>query len=453
MNTPQSKRSSAARPSTQSTQSTQGTGAPRASAPSRRQLLSAAGAVAAGAGTAGAAPLVRAAPALSYPNSAELRVGLVGCGGRGTGAALNALRADENCRLVALGDAFADMLEQSLAALTENESVAAQVDVSEDMRFTGFDAFEHVIANCDVVLLATPPHFRPQHLAAAVAAGKHVFCEKPVAVDPQGVRSVLASARSAKDQGLSLVSGLCYRYQFAKLETLKRLRDGAVGEVVAIETTYNTGGLWHRGRGEDWSDMEWQLRNWLYFTWLSGDHIVEQHVHSLDKMSWVMNDRPPRQVTASGGRQVRTGEDYGNVYDHFNSVFEWEDGVRGYSSCRQWPGASSNVSDHVLGTRGRAELQSHRIDAGPWSWRWRSEQVDDMYQNEHDALFAAIRSGEPLNNGEYMSTSTLLAIMARMSAYTGRTVTWDEAMSSELDLSPPAYEWGALEVRPPAQPG
>jgi predicted dehydrogenase len=309
-----------------------------------------------------------------------------------------------------------------------------------------------VIASCDVVLLATPPHFRPAHLAAAVDAGVHVFCEKPVAVDPRGVRSVLESARQAREQGLSLVSGLCYRYQFAKRETIQRVHDGAIGDIVALETTYNTGGVWHRGRGEDWSDMEWQLRNWLYFTWLSGDHIVEQHVHSLDKVAWAMNDVPPARVTASGGRQVRTEPEYGNVFDHFNSVFEWASGVRAFSSCRQWSGADSDVSDRVYGTHGTAHLQAHRIEAGPWSWRWRGEAPDDMYQNEQDALFAAIRAGEPLDNGTYMSQSTLMGIMARMSAYTGKTVSWDEAMSSDLDLSPPAYEWGALEVRPPARP-
>ena len=418
--------------------------------PTRRDLLVTAGA--AGLGGAALTGPAAARPRLSFPASGELRVGLVGCGGRGTGAAVNALRADPNVKLTALGDAFPDMVEQSLASLSESDELAPKLAVTPETMFAGFDAYEHVIANCDVVLLATPPHFRPRHLAAAVAAGKHVFCEKPVAVDPAGVRSVLESARAAREKGLSLVSGLCYRYHFAKRETIKRLHDGAIGDIVALETTYNTGGLWHRGRGEGWSDMEWQVRNWLYFTWLSGDHIVEQHVHSLDKVAWAMGDTPPARVTASGGRQVRTEAEYGNVFDHFNSVFEWENGVKAFSSCRQWNGAASDVSDHVYGTRGTAHLQSHRIQAGPWSWSWRAEEPDDMYQNEHDALFAAIRAGEPLDNGLYMAHSTLLGIMARMSAYTGRSITWDEALSSDLDLSPPSYEWGALEVRPPARP-
>jgi predicted dehydrogenase len=200
--------------------------------------------------------------------------------------------------------------------------------------------------------------------------------------------------------------------------------------------------------------MEWQIRNWLYFTWLSGDHIVEQHIHSLDKMAWVMRDVPPAKCTASGGRIVRTDEQWGNIYDHFNTVFEWDSGVRAFSSCRQMSGTSSDVSDHVFGTRGTANVQRHTIDAGPWSWRHRSDEPDDMYQNEHDVLFASIRKGEPVvDNGTYMAQSTLLAIMARMSAYTGQTVTWEQALNSELDLSPPAYEWGPLEVRPIARPG
>ncbi len=419
--------------------------------PSRRDLLRAASIAAVG---AAGVPRASARPAPSFPNSETLRVGLVGCGGRGTGAAANALRADEHTKLVAVGDTFADQLDASLEALLGAEDLAARVEVDPEHRFVGFDAFEQVIDSCDVVLLATPPHFRPQHLEYGVEAGVHLFVEKPVAVDAPGVRRVLASVEKARAKGLSLVSGLCYRYHAAKQETLKRIHAGAVGDIVAIQTTYHTGGLWHRGRQSEWSDMEWQIRNWLYFTWLSGDHIVEQHIHSLDKMSWVMGDVPPQRCTAGGGRIARSGEEWGNVYDHFSSVFEWEGGAKGFSSCRQQSGASSDVSDHVFGTRGTAHVQRHAIEAGPWSWRYQSDEPDDMYQNEHDAFFASIRAGEPIvDNGTYMAHSTLLAIMARMSAYTGQTVTWEQALSSELDLSPPAYEWGPLEVRPVSRPG
>ena len=380
-----------------------------------------------------------------------LRVGLVGCGGRGTGAAAQALTADPDTRLVALADTFGDQLDKCLTTLRGSQGIADRIDVADDMKFVGFDAYKGVVDNCDVVLLATSPYFRPMHVAYAVEAGKHLFVEKPIATDAPGVRSMLASVELARQKGLSLVSGLCYRYSFAKQATVERIHDGAIGDITSLQTTYNTTGLWHRGRKEDWSDMEWQIRNWLYFTWLSGDHITEQHIHSLDKIAWTMGSYPVK-VTASGGRAVRTDPKYGNIYDHFNSVFEFENDVKCFSSCRQWNGASSDVSDHVFGTKGVAHLQSHKID-GEHRWRWRSDEPDDMYQNEHDVLFAAIRAGEPVNNGEYMCHSTLMAIMARMSAYTGQTVTWEEALASQEDLSPTAFEWSALEVRPVARPG
>ena len=387
-----------------------------------------------------------------HPGGTEtLRVGLVGCGGRGGGAAVNALRADPNVELVALADTFGDRVEQCLGNLRSQADLADRVLVDGDHMFTGFDGYLGVIESCDVVLLATSPHFRPLHVAAAVDAGKHLFVEKPIATDATGVRSVRESCRKAQGKGLAVVSGLCYRYEFAKKETMRRVHDGAIGDIAAMQTSYNTGGLWHKGRQPEWSDMEWQVRNWLYFNWLSGDHINEQHIHSLDKLAWAMNSYPAK-CTASGGRIVRTDPKYGNIYDHFNTVFEWEGGVRGFSSCRQWLGASNDVSDHLFGTRGTAHIQQHTI-LGETKWRHRREGPDNMYQNEHDALFASIRAGEPIDNGEYMCDSTLMAIMARMSAYTGQTLTWEQVLASEEDLSPPAYEWGDLEVAPVAQPG
>ena len=382
----------------------------------------------------------------------KLRVGLVGCGGRGTGAAANALRADPETELVALGDTFADQIAACLVSLTETPDVAARVHVDEDHRFVGFDAYRGVIESSDVVLLATPPHFRPLHVRAAVEAKKHLFVEKPVATDPAGVRSMMASAASAREQRLAFVTGLCYRYENKKRETLRRVHAGDIGTIRAIQTTYNTGGLWHRGRKPEWSDMEWQVRNWLYFTWLSGDHIVEQHIHSLDKALWTMGDEPPESCVASGGRSVRTGPEFGDVFDHFNTVYTWKNGVRAFSSCRQWDGAATDVSDHVFGSAGIARLQAAQIE-GPKAWRYQSEEPDDMYQNEHDALFASIRAGEPIHDGDIMCKSTLLAIMGRLSAFTGQTVTWEQALASELDLSPPEYAWGAREVAPVARPG
>ena len=422
---------------------------PSRPAKTRREFLREGGAAL----VAGAALPYASAHAYHPHGTETLRVGLVGCGGRGTGAAAQALRADANTKLVALGDAFSEPLERCHTTLANTPDVAERVDVPPDRRFTGFDAYKSVIEASDVVLLATSPHFRPLHVAAAVDSNKHLFVEKPVAVDAPGVRWIMESSTRAAEKGLSLVSGLCYRYQNAKRETLQRIHDGAVGDIVALQCTYNTGGLWHRGRDADWSDMEYQMRNWLYFTWLSGDHIAEQHIHSLDKVAWAMQDEYPARCTSSGGRIVRTDPKWGNIYDHFNTTYEWANGVRCFSSCRQWNGASSDVSDYVFGTSGTANIQRHRIDGeNPWR-KGRSDEPDDMYQNEHDELFKSIRSGEPINNGEYMCKSTLMAIMGRMSAYTGQTITWEQAWSSELDLTPPAYVWGPLEVAEVARPG
>ena len=239
----------------------------------------------------------------------------------------NALGADPNVKLTAMADTFADQIETSLEQLRPN--LADKIAVPDDHKFVGFDAYQKLLAtDVDVVLLATPPHFRPMHLKAAVAAGKHVFCEKPVAVDAPGVHSVLATVAEAKRKNLALVSGLCYRYDLPKRELIQRVRDGAIGDIRTIHTSYNTGTLWHQGREPEWSDMEFQMRNWLYFTWLSGDFNVEQHVHSLDKAAWVLGDQHPVQAYGLGGRQVRTGEEYGNVFDHMAVVYEFADGVR-----------------------------------------------------------------------------------------------------------------------------
>lgn len=414
--------------------------------PDRRQILKN------GALFAAALPYVGLGRPLRPGGSELLRVGLIGCGGRGTGAARNALLADDNVKLVAMGDAFRDHLDSSLETLGNQGDLAGKVDVAEDHKFTGFDAYRGVIEASDVVLLATSPHFRPLHVEAAVEAGKHLFVEKPVATDGPGLRRIKAACEKAREKNLNVVSGLCYRYQFAKQETMRRIHDGAIGEITALECTYNTGGLWYREPREDWSQMEVQMRNWLYFNWLSGDHINEQHIHSLDKIAWAMGDYPVR-CTSSGGRVVRTDPKYGNVYDHFNTVYQWANGVKGFSSCRQWHGAASNVSDFAYGTQGTAALQAHRIENEEGRWRWRSDEPDDMYQNEHDVLFRAIRAGEVVDDSDHMIRSTLMAIMARMAAYTGQEITADQAMNSQEDLSPAAYAWTDLAVRPVARPG
>ncbi len=415
--------------------------------PSRRQFIQASGAAVFSA--AAASYLQRNAHAAT---SDTLRVGLIGCGGRGSGAAFEALNADPNTHLVAVGDTFADMVDGSLKKFADSK-VADRIKVDDDHKFVGFDAYKGVIDSCDVVVIATPPNFRPTHLRACIEAGKHVFCEKPIAVDGPGVRSVLETCRMAKEKGLNVVSGLCYRYENAKRDIMQRIHDGAIGDIMTMQTTYNTGGLWQKERQPVWSEMEYQIRNWLYFDWLSGDHINEQHIHSLDKIGWVMQNVYPAKATSSGGRIQRVDPKFGNVYDNFNTVYEWENGVKCFSACRQWDNSSTDVSDHVWGTKGVAHIQSHEIlPLGGEPYKKEKDSSDNMYQNEHNALFTSIRKGEVIVN-EYMCHSTLMAIMGRMAAYTGKTVTWDEALNSKLDLQPATLEWGDMPVNPVPQPG
>jgi predicted dehydrogenase len=397
------------------------------------------------------------APRAFAAGSDVLKVGLVGCGGRGSGAALNALSADPNVKLTAMGDAFADKLESSLAALRESE-VGDKVAVESNRKFVGFDAYKQVIdSGIDVVLLASPPHFRPAHLAYAIEKDKHVFAEKPVAVDAPGVRSVFASCRKAQEKRLSVVSGLCWRYHDGMRAVFQKVHDGSIGDILAIQATYHTQTLKKYPRQSDWSDMEFQLRNWNGFTWLSGDFNVEQHVHSLDKVAWAMKDEPPVRCTGSGGRQARTGDESGNVYDHFSVTYEYANGVKAFCSCRQIDGCDGDVTDHIIGTKGTANTQdAFNIVSGnqvAWAYKGNRRDYGHMYQAEHNELFASIRNGQPLNNGDYMTKSTMLAIMGRMSAYSGKTITWEQALNSKESLTPARYEWGSLATPAVAIPG
>ncbi|HEY7312439.1 MAG TPA: Gfo/Idh/MocA family oxidoreductase [Gemmataceae bacterium] len=428
-----------------------------ASAATRRDFLAGAAAAAAGATLASLAPNVHAA------GSDVLRIGLIGCGSRGTGAAEQALKADKNTRLVALGDVFADKWQKSLNNLKNNKAVGERVEVKPECCFTGFNAYKEVIPLVDVVLLTTPPHFRPMHLRAAIDAGKHVFAEKPCAVDAPGVRAVLKACEDAKKKNLAVVAGLCWRYHHGMRETMKRVHDGTIGDLTALQCTYNTGGLWSFKREEGWSDMEWQLRNWLYYTWLSGDFNVEQHVHSLDKMAWAMKNEYPISAVGSGGRQVRTDPLYGHIFDHHTVVYEYANGLKLFAACRQQVGCAQDVSDHIIGTKATCHIETSTPARGIIKegskklWQsvasLRNPPRDDMYQNEHDELFASIRAGTPINNGEWMAKSSLMAIMGRMATYTGQVITWDMAMNSKEDLSPTAYEFGPLPVPPVARPG
>lgn len=384
-----------------------------------------------------------------------LNVGLIGCGGRGSGAALQALRANPANRLVAMADLFSDAIESSLLNLSES-SASEQIDVPPQRRFVGFDAFSQLIAaDVDVVLLATTPHFRPQHLKAAIAADKHVFCEKPVAVDAPGIRSVYETVEVARQKKLTLVTGFCYRYSEPDRELFKRIHKGAIGRITAMHSTYNTSELWYREPQPDWTEMEHQMRNWLYYTWLSGDHLVEQAIHNVDKMCWAMNGQLPIQATALGGRQVRTDPKYGNVFDHFSVAYDYADGVRGLLDCRQQNGCSDQVGDRIFGTKGTAIIdaqRSHEIRRKKKVWRY-DVDYNDMYQSEHDALFAAVRSGRPINDGVQMTDSTMMAILGRMAAYTGQTITWDQALASEETGTLDHYAWGPAPQCTVALPG
>ncbi len=372
-----------------------------------------------------------------------LRIGLIGCGGRGTGAASQALAADADTIITAMGDVFADRLEESYQALLEMNP--NRVKVNKSNRFIGFDAYQKVInAGVDVVLLATPPAFRPDHMAAAVSAGKHTFCEKPVAVDAPGVRKVLAAAKKAKEKNLSVVSGFCFRYDNPKRELFQKLLKGEIGEIQAVSTIRNGSQLWTKPRQPGWSDMEYKLRNWLYYSWLSGDFITEMMVHSLDMMSWALGDKPPLKATGTGGRQVRVDKIYGNVYDHIAVEYEYENGIRGYHFSRQQDGCSNINKIEISGTLGNAIIgarNGHEI-TGKTNWVYQGDR-NDMFQTEHDELFAAIRKNIPVNDGILMAHGTMLGILGRMAAYSGQTISWEEALNSNQTIGPAIdqYSW------------
>ncbi len=414
----------------------------------RREFLKASAGVTIGA-------IATGLPAHAYVHaqgSDRLRVGLIGCGGRGTGAARDAVFADKGVEIYALGDLFRDRLDACRQNLRQSLDKEA-FNVSDDRCFTGFDNYRGVIeSGVDIVILATPPAFRPIHFRAAIEAGKHVFMEKPVAVCPAGVRAIIEAGELAKQKRLSVVAGTQRRHDFAYRETIKRIQDGAIGRIVAGYCYWNQGGLWAVPKQEGWSDTEWQIRNWLYFTWLSGDHIVEQHIHNIDVINWVLSAHPVKAL-AMGGRQVRTDPLYGHIYDHFAVEFEYPGGVRVLSMCRQIDNCANFVGERVVGTGGVAD---------PSGWiqsvsEWRYEGVrTNPYMQEHVHLIQSIRRGEPINEAQQVAESTLSAIMGRMSAYTGKEVSWEQAWNSKLNLLERVeklHEFGPMAVDPVAMPG
>jgi predicted dehydrogenase len=372
--------------------------------------------------------------------SDAIKIGLIGCGGRGTGAALDCLKAAAGVEVVALGDLVPDRVESALARLTKD--FPDRVKVPADRRFAGFDNYLKVTA--------APPGFRPLHLKAAIEAGKHVFMEKPVAVDPVGVRSVIASADLARQKNLAIVAGTQRRHQRSYLEMMKRVQDGQIGDIVAAQCYWNMGDLWVKDRLPNMTEMEWQCRNWLYFSWLSGDHIVEQHVHNIDVVNWAMGTMP-KTIMGMGGRQVRVAPQFGNIFDHFYVEYEYPNGVRVASACRQTKGCAERVEERIVGTKGVAWSSGKITGEKPWAFA--GDELNP-YVQEHVDLVASIRSGTPLNEGRQIAESTMCAIIGRMSAYTGRLISWDWAMNtSKLDLSPAKYEFGPNPVDAPAIPG
>ncbi len=442
--------------------------------PSRRGFLqqTSLGLAAASAAAQATLPLVHAGSG-SAGKDAGIKIGLIGCGGRGTGAVLDALGAatrviypsegyhtedvaegakveHANIQVVALADLFDDRLEK-----TRTELGKLGIDIAKNRCFTGFGGYSQLleIPEINYVILATPPHFRPMHLKAAIEAGKNAFIEKPAAVDAPGVHMVMEAGELARKKGLGIAAGTQRRHQKSYIETIKRIKDGAIGEIVYAKAYWNGGQIWVVDKESSWSDMEWQIRNWNYFTWLGGDHIVEQHVHNLDVMNWVIGAHPIRAVSGLGGRQARTGDRQGHIYDHFAVEFEYPGGITVFSQCRQINGCDNIVGEFVAGTKGSSNC-TDRIESKGGSGRWRYRGPSSSpYHQEHQDLIASILAGQPINEARTIAESTLTGILGREAVYSGHAITWDEAMKSKTRLGPSEYKFGACPIPPVAIPG
>lgn len=379
-----------------------------------------------------------------------IKVALIGCGGRGTGAAVQALKTKQNVRLVAMADAFKDRLEDSFSNIQKSfPNQKDRIAVPDSNKFVGFDGYKKAIALADVVILATPPGFRPMHFEEAVKAGKHIFMEKPVAVDMPGIRKVLEMAEVAKQKKLNVVVGLQRHYQTNYRELMKRIQDGAIGDITSAQVYWNNDGVWVNERQPNQTEMEYQMRNWYYFNWLCGDHIVEQHIHNIDVVNWAKNAYPIR-AQGMGGRQVRNGKQFGEIYDHHFVEYEYADGTIMNSQCRHIPGTMSRVSEFLQGTKGKAttngstsimDLKGNRV------WEYRGKDDPDPYQQEHTELFEAIAKGEfKFSDAENGAKSTMTAIMGRFATYSGQVIHWDEALKSDINLMPKEFSWSAMPL-------
>jgi len=386
--------------------------------------------------------------------SDTIKVGLVGCGGRGSGAAEDICKAagtTYNIKIYALGDAFADHLKNCREGLRDNKHCKEKLDVADDRCFVGLDAYQKVIDCSDLVILATPPGFRPQHIEATIKAGKNLFAEKPVAVDGTGIRKVLAAYEEANKKGLSVVTGTQRRHQASYVESLKRIHEGAIGDLVGGRVYWNTDAIWAHKRQPGWSDTEYQIRNWYHFLWLCGDHICEQHVHNLDVACWALGAHPIRAV-GMGGRQVITEPERGQSYDHFAIDYEFPHEVHVLSMCRQIPDCENDVSETIVGSKGQWHSGGHSF-SGPNKGSVRVRHEINAYVQEHIDLLESIVSHKPVNELKQVAESTLTAIMGRMSAYTGKAVSWDKALNSKLDTFPQNLAWGPMEEPPVPKPG
>lgn len=437
---------------------------------SRRRFIRAAGTGIAGLSAVSAFPaILTKAPADDF----IINIGVIGCGGRGTGAVLNALNAAtnviyplegyhtedatknakataKNINVVALADAFPDRLNGCREQLKK-----VGVEVNEKNCFTGFDAYKKLLDIKDInyVIMATPPHFRPSHLRAGIEAGKNVFIEKPCAVDATGVRSVAGSGELAKQKGLAIGAGTQRRREIVTREMVKRIHDGEIGDIVSVYSEFLIGGLWSVDRQPGWSDMEYQLRNWLYYTYLGGDHFVEQYVHTIDLVNWIMGSHPAKAV-ALGGRQVRTDPKFGNIYDHMSIQYEFPDGVMSCCMHRQINGCISRIRALVSGSEGRAVMgYPNTIEKkGGDTWRFRGEE-NNAYETEHEEIIGSIRAGKPVNEAAQVAESTLTAIMGREACYSGKEITWEQISNSRQDFTLKEYRFGDMPVPGVAMPG
>jgi myo-inositol 2-dehydrogenase/D-chiro-inositol 1-dehydrogenase len=418
---------------------------------SRRQFLTQATAAAVGTTLASQFSTL---PGAYAAGTDEIRVGLIGCGSRGTGAAMNCLTSSEGVKVIALADAFQDRLDTSRKILKERGG--AKVDIKDDHTFVGLDAYQKLLkTDVNYVILATPPGFRSIHIRAAVDAGKFVFGEKPVCVDSAGARACFESHDLIAKKGLGMVAGTQYRHFTPYIEAIKRVQDGTIGKLVAGNCYYNTGLLWNKERQPEWSDLEFQMRNWLYYTWLSGDHLVEQAIHNVDTLVWAFNAHPVRAV-AMGGRQTRTEPIWGHIYDHFTIDYEFPDGAHCMMMCRQQDACDKKIANEFVGTEGTAFVLPQYFIQGKRPWKLEESVSTDLgnaYVQEHGDFIASIRAGKPLNELKQVTESSLTAVLGREAAYTGKSITWDEILNAKQSLMPQKLEWGPMPMPPVPMPG